>query len=124
MNKLGLRITASGEVSEVELSRDDKAEYLVLQDCVGGLIELVHISDELDMWVNEEFLLYAYDINPVASIYYQGIGAATNIHGDVVFTGGVNAEGETIGLGAGQADILRAFTSSVFTAPSKSNPEV
>lgn len=79
-----------------------------LQTAVGGLIEAVDISDTLTLWVNEEGKFLNLDHNPVAQRFYDkrwGTGRDI-IVGDVVFTGGVGPEGETLGLTGEQVSLL------------------
>jgi hypothetical protein len=89
----------STEVVEFELGNS----YRLISDAVNGLIELVHLAPNLDLWVNENFIAEAEEknlqINAVASAMFNATtGATYPILGDVVFTGGTDDEGETLGL--------------------------
>lgn len=92
----------TSEVVEFEIG----GSYQFLSDAVGGLIELVHIAPTLDMWVNENFIAEAEEknlqINAVATAMYSAnADAVYPILGDVVFTGGSDDVGETLGLDEG-----------------------
>lgn len=92
---------ADGTTKIVEFQLGDS--YRFLSDAVGGLIELVRIAPTLDMWVNENFIAEAEDkelkLNAVATAMYSAsLPQPYPILGDVVFTGGSDDEGETLGL--------------------------
>ena len=70
-----------------------------LQTAVDGYIEAIDLSPDLTMWVNEEYLLRnELIINPLASALFASIGGNQPVFGDVVFTGGTDPEGYTLGL--------------------------
>lgn len=81
------------DIAEQELSK--------LQAVVDGYIEAVHVKPNIIMWVNEEGLLRE-DLAPnhfgstILSILSGG--EQTLIRGDVVFTGGADSKGNTLGL--------------------------
>jgi hypothetical protein len=51
------------------------------------------------MWVNEEFLFRnSFEPNLLGTAMYQSVGGGSTILGDVVFTGGTDPEGYTMGL--------------------------
>lgn len=84
----------------------------VLQKAVDGLIQPVDLSETITMWVNEEGLLRS-DLtpNPLATAFYAEVyGANTPIMGDVVFTGGCDEEGNTLGLTQEDVDDLAEMT--------------
>lgn len=83
--------------------------YPVLRDAVGGLIEPVDLTPTLTMYVNEEFLYSGQEVNPIASHLFRSAGADYNILGSVIFTGGVDEEGETVGLSDAQLYALNAI---------------
>lgn len=71
----------------------------VLQKAVGGWIEAVDISDTLTMWCNEEGKLLGMPTNAFATkLSAEVIQTNDWIAGDVVLTGGVDDEGDTVGL--------------------------
>lgn len=68
-----------------------------LQAAVGGLIDVVALTDDLDMWLHDEGL-YLYEPNPVAMVLAAALGRDTPFYGPVVFTGGPDQHGGTRGL--------------------------
>lgn len=85
--------------STTEEQTIDRADFLkVAQAAVGGLIQPVDLTPTLTMYVNEEFLYSGEEANPVASYLFASIGAEYRILGSVIFTGGVDDEGDTQGL--------------------------
>jgi hypothetical protein len=107
MPKTALVLTTRGEVSTIDISTDSLSK---LQGAVDGLIQPVDIDDSITMWVNEEGLLRNdLAINPLATaLFIQIFEAKTPIIGDVVFTGGPDEEGNTLGLGE---NYLKSITS-------------
>lgn len=89
-----------GEVTELDIAEDS---LTTLQTAVDGLIQPVDFYN-FTMWVNEEGLLRNdLDRNLVASAFYS-----TPIMGTIVFTGGVDDEGETLGLSEGDTKLIQA----------------
>lgn len=69
-----------------------------LQAAVGGCVDVVALHPDLDMWVHDEGL-YACALNPVASLLAAALGHARQPYcGTVVFTGGADTAGRTLGL--------------------------
>lgn len=85
--------------------------YPVLRDAVGGLIEPIDLTPTLTMYVNEEFLYSGQEVNPVASHLFRSAGATYDILGPVILTGGIDDEGETVGLSDVQLYALNAVVS-------------
>lgn len=105
MEKLALMITPKGKVSKLDLNSSNELKQL--QEAVDGYIEAVVLGPDLVMWVNEEGLLRDnLEVNPIASGFYP-----TPIMGNIVFTGGTDDEGETIGLSSRYDKIIRKITS-------------
>lgn len=79
---------------------DVESEFLSkMQTAVDGLIQPIDLSDNLTMWVNEEFLFRnSFEPNLLGTAMYQSIGGEGLIMGTIVFTGGVDVEGDTMGL--------------------------
>jgi len=77
------------DIAEKELDK--------LQEAVDGLIEPVDLTPTITMWVNEEGLFRKdLDINYLATAFMAEVFASTlPIMGDVVFTGGIDSEGNT-----------------------------
>lgn len=71
----------------------------VLQNAVDGWVEAVDINDTLTMWCNEEGKLDGLPFNGIATGLFQArFGKVDIIMGNAVLTGGVDDEGDTIGL--------------------------
>lgn len=105
---LAITLTAEGETKEVELVKENSLEQL--QGAVGGLVQAVDFTDHLTIWVNEEGKLYGLPINPMATFLWEKYFGLTDfICGDVIFTGGTDEEGETLGLDEETAKELRDF---------------
>ena len=67
-----------------------------MQQLVGGLITLVACGD-VDCYVNDEGLLDGLDPNPTAVAICKSFGSDPGyLVGDAFFTGGVDAEGNTL----------------------------
>lgn len=79
------------EVPEAEISN-------AIKSAIGGWFDHVTIQPHLDFWVDDESLLKGLPLNRVATRFYEMLGASSPIAGDVVFTGGTNARGETLSL--------------------------
>jgi hypothetical protein len=75
----------------------------------GGLVQPIDLSEEVTMWVNEEGLFRSdLKLNILATrMFSQFHETYTPIMGPVVFTGGTDDEGDTLGLGGGYAESLR-----------------
>lgn len=98
--RAALKVNVHQEVTVLDLDAPE-GSLAVLQAGVDGWIEPVAINENLTMYVNEEGKLELFAIvNRYANALFAkrfGVGIDT-IVGDVVFTGGVDDEGETIGL--------------------------
>jgi len=92
-----------------EFVRGDGVPALeVMQDFVKGpdqrggtLVEVVEIKHDIAMWINEEGKYEDQRVNHRATMFAheaKSIRTIDYICGDVVFTGGPDDEGETMGL--------------------------
>lgn len=111
MSKLALEVNSKGEVREFDISKNSLEQ---LQSAVDGLFQPIDINESLIMWVNEEFL-FRNDLDPnsMATTFFETVGGTYAIHGTVVFTGGVDSEGDTLGLGLSDRDKLVAMAGSM-----------
>ena len=90
-------ITTEGKKSVVTFTIGDS--YKLLSDSVGGMIECVGLSENEDLWCNDNGISERLPLNMIASaIYSEAFGAGNPILGDVIITGGADDEGETLGL--------------------------
>ena len=89
-------ISTEGHKSVVEF--EFGKSYQILSDAVGGMIECVSLKDA-DLWCNENGIAEGLELNMIASaIYSDAFNASNPILGNVIITGSVDAEGETLGL--------------------------
>ena len=90
-----LQITTDQKATVLECT--SLTSYDAINKGVGGYIECVALADNLDMYVHEEGKLIGSPQNLIAQHYWnERYGLYTDIIvGDVVFTGGVDDEGES-----------------------------
>jgi hypothetical protein len=94
--KKALAITTLGEVKILDLS-DKSLEKL--QEAVGGWVQAIDLDENLSMWCDEEGKIYRKPHNPFGQAFWEkSFGRTDYIVGDIVLTGGVDDEGETVGL--------------------------
>ena len=111
----GYIINTDGTGGVVEFERGES--YSILSGAVGGYIECVSLSRDLDMWVNEEGKLAGLPINDVGTrMWMTAFGPTDVIVGDIIFTGGVDDEGETLGLSERSIERLDEVRLSYLTA--------
>ena len=81
---------------------DEASSYQTISTAVGGYIEAVRVAPNLVMWVNESGLLEGLPVNEIGSMaYLVAFGSLRSpIVGDVIFTGGEDEEGNTLGIDA------------------------
>lgn len=68
-----------------------------LQRTVGGLVDVVALTDDVDLWVNDEGI-YLCEPNPIVTLLAIALGHRAPFYGPAVFTGGADREGHTLGL--------------------------
>ena len=89
-------ISTDGKKSVVEF--EFGKSYELLSNAVGGMIECVSLKDA-DLWCNENGIAEGLELNMIASaIYSEAFNASNPILGNVIITGSVDEEGETLGL--------------------------
>jgi hypothetical protein len=106
MTKLGVVIKADGTLERLDLSESEQ-ELKSLQNAVGGYVQVIELEDDFTMWVNEEGKLLNLPVNEIATVIWEvrfGIGTDI-ICGDVVFTGGMDEDGEALTIS--EANIQR-----------------
>lgn len=105
-----LKLNVHGETQVVDLDAPE-GSYEVIRSAVDGWIEAVDLSDEMTMWVNEEGKLIGLIRNDMATKMFREVfGNVDVIMGDVIFTGGSDDEGETLGLTDEQLEKLAQAT--------------
>jgi hypothetical protein len=110
--KRAIRITTTGEVTDLDISTDSLAQ---LQSAVGGLVQAVDLTQRLTMWLNEEGKVLGQEHNPYGQFFWDKLyGAHTDyIVGDIVITGGTDEEGDTLGLTDEQVEWVTYFIDRV-----------
>jgi hypothetical protein len=108
MPKTAVIVTTKAEVSIIDIAEGSLKK---LQSAVDGLIQPVDLDADVTMWVNEEGLLRNdLEMNDIATSLYAQMYDITNpIIGDVVFTGGTDEEGNTLGLGDDYVNAIYAL---------------
>lgn len=103
---LALWITADGAITSVTLPPSEGERGDALREMVGGWLDLVRLSDRLDMWVNDEGLFQFPEPNVTASRVAGVFGFDWQpYHGPAVLTG-TDGEGNTVGLDRTGAALL------------------
>lgn len=102
-----LTVTTDGTVTENIFDND--TAYQTIRDGVGGYIEAVTIDFDITMWVHEEGKLLDLPHNKFAQQAWNRTHGEFSdyIVGDVVFTGGSDDEGYTLGLTPEAEDKVR-----------------
>jgi hypothetical protein len=117
--KTAIRITTAGEATTLDISTEPLA---TLQQGVGGLVQAVDLSERLTMWLNEEGKVLGQAHNPYGQFFWDKLyGAHTDyIVGDIVISGGTDADGNTLGLTEQQVEWVMYFVNRVreFVEPS------
>lgn len=94
--KKAVQITTLGKMVAIDLEFDSLEK---LQSAVGGWVQAIDLSDTMSMWCNEEGKMNSLPHNPFGQAFWEkSYGRTDYIVGDVVMTGGVDDEGETISL--------------------------
>ena len=108
-------IKASGtkELVEFEVGQS----YELLSGAVGGYVEVVALpTRRADLWLNEEGKLNNLPYNPIAtSLFHDEHHTGDFIVGNVIITGGVDDEGETLGLDDEQVTALMGYDQKLWT---------
>lgn len=93
-----LKIDVAGNFTILDLDAPE-GSLKVLQSAVGGWIEAVDLSDEVTLWCNEEGKITGLESNPIGTRLTAGLlQPGDYIAGDIALTGGVDDEGDTLGL--------------------------
>ena len=108
-------IKADGTKSVVEFEHGDS--YDTIRNAVEGWIEVVGLgSKNADLWLNEEGKLNGLPQNPTATaLFGEEYGTGYDvIVGNVIITGGTDAEGETLGLTDEQVELFTNYDRQVW----------
>lgn len=122
--RLAVKVRVDGTHERVDLDAPE-GSLKVLQSAVEGWVQAIDLREDLTMWLNEEGKLEGKPVNMMASRFFNDVfGAGHDIMvGNAIFTGGVDNEGDTIGLTDEQAEEIeaRADESQVFARLALSN---
>jgi hypothetical protein len=92
----------------VEVREVPSVEYETLYEAVNGLVELVTINEDIDMWLNEDGKVNGLEPNVLATLLFNKVFPNKDIiMGDIIITGGADDEGNTVGLS--DASIIDIF---------------
>jgi hypothetical protein len=87
----------------------DRPTYRHIQTYVGGLTDVVELARDMDVWVNDDGLNLGLEPNLHATVLASYIASKHPIQplvGPVVFTGGSDANGDTVPLSDEATDLL------------------
>ena len=91
--------------------------YTPLRHAVGGLIQAVDLSPNMTMWCNEEGKLMGLTPSIIGTYMWEKTFGMTDIIvGNVVFTGGTDEDGETLGLEPKQLYKLKSLAAELRSA--------
>lgn len=113
-----ITISPDGTVNDHHWEVNDKALLPVLQQAVGGLVDVVTLAEDLDLWVND-CGLYTEEINPVAGGLVAILGGPRfqpYWFGTVVFTGGADQDGNIQPLSPVRAERILKLAKAVCNA--------
>lgn len=90
-------VNVEGEFSDVELPADTVLRGLY--DTIGcAQVDVVALTARLDMWLDDDGM-YTNTSNPAATLIARGFGHVHQLYyGTVVFTGGPDDQGDTLGI--------------------------
>lgn len=111
-------VETDGSARVEDLQPSESGSLLrVLQDAVGGLIDVAALGEGLDMYVHDEGF-YVCDPNPVATVIAHVTGGREQpFFGPAVFTGGVDAEGLDTSIADEVADEIVGFAAEITARP-------
>lgn len=103
---IAIVIAEDGKLTLIEWEHFDQDKELDLMRAAvgGGWVQLLHLAQDLDLWVDEEGGLRGLCRNPVATRYATAKRTlACPLLGKAIITGGVDPQGRTRPLPVAQA---------------------
>lgn len=98
---IGYRIAPDGSREQVEITAEggDQSVLNSLYENIGcSTVDVVRLADRLDMWLDDDGM-YTQEVNSLATLIAWSFGYRhQKYYGTVVFLGGANKRGDTIGL--------------------------
>jgi hypothetical protein len=110
-------VAPDGQLTFVRAANPTADSLEILQNAVGGLIELVRLEHQLDAYINEEGLLLRLPPNPVGTAMCELLAdgyVQPVLVGPIVFVGEDDAE--TVSLTGGQRHLIIDAWSEVIGA--------
>lgn len=109
------KLNIDGTVETLDLDSPE-GSLSVLQTAVGGMIDLIRFESNIDCYIDDEGK-YTQEINHYATALFQTtFNTRDYISGTVVFTGGVDEEGEDKALPEDMFEVIRGFKARVEAA--------
>ena len=110
---LFITVQPDGSITETTVE-DGQPTYPVLKDAVQGWIETGYYgADDFEHYHNEEFLYAEGEVFDQINFVPAYFGFHSRVYGPVIYTGGVDDEGETRGLTDERAAQIRHFAEYV-----------
>lgn len=100
---IGFKVAPDGSRGRMEITaegpRGDQSVLKDLYEAIGcRTVDVVRLAERLDMWLDDDGM-YTQEVNRLATLVAWSFGyQAQEYYGTVVFLGGANAAGDTIGL--------------------------
>ena len=83
--------------SMIDFEQGESAQ--MIRDTVDGYYDCISLSRDRDMWINDEGKILELPFNAMATaMFHKAFQTDDYIAGDVVITGGVDKDGNTLGL--------------------------
>ena len=109
--KQALVIKTAGDIEVVSFTAE--TEYEVIKKAVGGYLEIIRLSPTMTMWINEEGKLDKLPYNHRATAIWNFYFGATDIVvGDVILTGGIDTDGNCLGLSLADGNKVQVLVSA------------
>ena len=119
--KKALRVLVDGTVEELDLdSAEGSLRVLQLgvkfdEQDVAPYVQAIDLAEDLTMWCHEEGKMLGQPRNETGTILFDaefGVGQDV-IVGNIVFTGGVDEEGDTLGIPEHRIEGLRRLANTI-----------
>ena len=108
MSQFAVKLSVEGNVEVIPFVEN---QLKTLQDAVGGgYVEAITLADDLVLWVNEDGKMKQMPFNQAATSIFVKHGRGSDfIAGPVVFTGGTDENGDTLGISETQIQQIRTY---------------
>lgn len=121
-----VRIDPDGTVNNITLPPGDGCLHALYQQIGCGSVDLVRLTPQLDMWLDDEGM-YSQDLNVLATFIARRLGWTQQPYfGPAVITGGADENCDIRGLDPAAATMLRDLAEAVLadieSGPSSTSP--